>query len=291
MKIVFSIFLQFCMITICNSQLINNLMSGWTSNYDEAKERAKRENKLLFVEFNWLPDLNSMSEERAFGTGIITQTQKVPVHWSRIVSPSELSGKLVCVKIPENKEMLLTNKYSKYFGAYIILDAFENEFLNPNEFKSGISLAQAIQMLPSNVSILYDLLLRINQHQDSTELILMIADQYQKCYGFGPSNKYYQKLLKINSVKRDKKLTGHIKSNMGLNYYLLGDNDEARDLLEECVKEFPETADRSKQLFILTKINIVENDIDEAKKWLSILRKEFADNQFTKLAESLFETK
>ena len=103
------------------------------------------------------------------------------------------------------------------------------------------------------------------------------------------SNGLYEELAKKQAVKKNPKLANHLKSRMGLNYHLLGDQGKAKDLFEECIKDDPQSEDRPMQLFLLTKIHMLNKEEDDARKYFEMLRKEFPDNQHVKWAENLFK--
>lgn len=290
-KYLVGLFIAFCVTSNqTRAQITSNLPKGWFSDFDEAKENALRENKLLFVTFDWQPDVNELRQEaEEQGSGWIVHQYKTLIPWSQLVTSDELTSKTSCVRIPLNKGLILRQEYAKKPNSYIILDAYGNEFLNPEDFKSAMNLAQAMQALSPDVSKAYDLLRSLIQHPDSTELTLALADQYQKYHGFGLSNKYYKEVMKSKLAEADPKLLFHVRSSMALNYYLLGDNSEAKDRFEECIKEYPQSADRPKQLFLLAKILMGDEESDKARKYYEMLQKEFPNDAFTQLAKALFE--
>lgn len=59
---------------------------------------------------------------------------------------------------------------------------------------------------------------------------------------------------------------------MGLNYNLVGDNDEASDLLAESISDYPRSTDRPIQFFLLVTISLQENEEEDAQQYLALLK-------------------
>lgn len=150
-------------------------------------------------------------------------------------------------------------------------------------------MASVLRSLPSNMAPVYDLIRQSQTAPDSIELRIAIGDNYQLIRMPQVSNQYYEQLLRTKPVKKQPKLEYHIKSRMALNHHLLGNQDKAKDLFEECVANYLQSLDRPMQLFLLAKINLLDKNEEEARKYLDMIRKEFPNDNHLKFTEDLFK--
>ena len=209
--------------------------------------------------------------------------------WNKF-SVISVAENLVCVRLNFDNELRLDHHYDvTAIPAMLILDGFGSKLYHIEGFRSESEMREILRVLPSNLRSVYDLLKQSQVAPDSLELRIAIGDQYQLMRMPQVSNRYFEELSRTKGVKNNPKLEDHVKTRTALNYHLLGDQDKAKELFEQCVKDYPHSEDRPMQLFLLTKIGMLNKDEDEARKYLGTLQKEFPDNQHTKLAEGLFK--
>ncbi len=264
-----------CIFYFLFSQELPAQSVDWLVSLDKAQERAVSENKLILADF-W-----------AFWCGpCLAMDHQV---WNQAPVRSA-SQRVVPLRLDFDKEFLLNNRYGiTEIPAMLILDGYGNKLFHISGYKSVEEMSSVLKSLPSNLKPVYGLIGRSLSSPDSTELIRAIADQYQLLNVPQVSNKYYDEFL-ASEHRIDEPMTRYrIYSRMALNYHLIGKQGEASDLLEECIENDVESPDRPMQLFLLTKISLLNDDEDQAVEYFELLKSEFPDDKHSTWAAGLFK--
>ena len=265
----------FCIAILFSSACLHAQSMKWLTDHENAKQRALAENKLILADFwaSWCGPCIAMDQKT----------------WNK---PSVISASkhLVSLRLNYDREFRLNSHYGiTAIPAMLILDGFGNKLFHIEGFKSESEMGSVLRSLPSNMTPIYDLLRESQAAPDSTELRIAVGDKYQLMRLPQVSNKYYEEVLHSKRIKNQPTMEYHIKTRMALNHHLLGELKKAKNLFEECLENEPESPDRPMQLFLLTKIYLLDKDEDDARKYFEMLREEFPNDNHVKLAQDLFK--
>lgn len=247
--------------------------SSWLKNFEEAKAQALRENKLILADFwaDWCGPCIEM-EKRVWSN-------------SRI---RHLSSKFVLVKVDFDVEKTLVWQYNvEAIPAMLFLDGFGNKLSHIIGYQPPEQMEQIMQVFPQNVSGLYELLEKVETEPDNGELLMSVGDSYRQKSLYWVSNEYYSRASKTSEVKKNPELLDWVETSTGLNHLQLGKQKRAMKLIKKCMKMFPDSKNRSLQLFCMIKANLELGKEKRAREYYATLQKEFPDDKHTKWADEL----
>ena len=245
---------------------------SWKRDFEEAKELAVRENKVIFADFwaSWCGPCLRMDKEV----------------WNQYLIMG-LSRKFICLRIDVDKSELDRYYDVNAFPAMLVLDGFGNKLFHITGYRSAEQMALVMGALPEDFSNVYEILQRVEEEPDNIDLVILLADRYRKHGMHSISNKFYKQASKSKEVKKDPISLDKVKTFMSVNYLFLDEAKKARKGFEKCLKKFPESEYRPLHLFGLVKSNVQLNKREAAREYFEVLKGEFPDDRHTKWASEL----
>lgn len=247
----------------------------WLDKYDESKDLALKENRLILVDFwaSWCEPCLRMDR--------LTWSQ-----WPIVVASKEF----VCLRLDYDREMNLAVRFEvEVVPTVVILDAFGTKLAHIVGFKTANEMAAILKPLAVSVRPLYSLLKRLEMAPDSVELQVALGDQYHGMLLPEMSNSCYEEFLDNTKPADNPRLEAHALTGMALNYQALGNQDEAEEMLAKCLGLYPDNEYRPMQLYMLTRIYLTQDENEKARNTLELLRKEFPQDKHRSMAEDLFK--
>ena len=269
-------------------------------NFEESKSEALSSHKLVFLTFRLdaSETINRLTSDGVSPANRFSSDDFSPtgVYYGKITGapcmdfnpPTGLTLKCVFCSVPYDAEAALRSRYYSEDKTALVFDAFGNE-LYAEVCKGRAKLIQVLQSLPEDASRYYSLLKSLQEHPDSVSLKLALADLCQIYRCVTASRRYYDEVEKSHLYKGDSAVSDHVHSHMALNAFLNDDYDEAEDLFSDHIKDYPHSAERSMQLFLLTRISVIKKQKDDATRYYEMLQREFPNDQHTVWAKNLLD--
>jgi tetratricopeptide (TPR) repeat protein len=235
-----------------NSQEIN-----WYKDYKKASEVARETGKPLLLDFtaSWCKPCQAM--EKAF--------------WPR-PDVVEMMQRFVCVKLNFDNETGLRSKYRiSAIPNVIFTDSWGLYLLSSRGFggSSDQLIFDKIKLLPNDFSSVKDAGNLLEDDKSNVEALNKMADFYFRRKFYFQSNDFYKRLAKL---EKDPAKRQQLLIKIGLNYIVIGEYDEALDILEKFRKEFPDSAETPGVIFGQVLANVKKGKDKEALKYFAELK-------------------
>lgn len=255
----------------------------WYKDYEEAKREAMLQTKLMLIFCN---------DNKEQSIRMLTET------WSDS-SVISLIDNFICFKLSliESSGIIQWGNYNKLSGmcqvnvlpTTFITDPMGKIFIKEEYFIKADRLKFILTSLPKNLFQVYLALDVLQKDPKNVLLKIAVADAYHKIRVAHISNMYYEEVMETDTFKTDKNIAEHVLTYRAINYQLLGDTKVAIDLFERLLDLYPEGVNRPAHLYFLTKLHQqILNEV-MARNYLTILRKHYPTNRYTRLAEDLMK--
>jgi thioredoxin-like negative regulator of GroEL len=220
----------------------------WFNDLRQASAAAQEANKPMMIEFwaDWCAPCKIMESE---------------VYADSRVAAS-LTEKMVPVRIHFDIQTDLVRKYNVEAIPYLVFtNSLGTALLRHRGIIEAEDLAAVIQALPADVSEFNRLDRVLQKDKNNFEALRSIASQLRVAGLYQTSNDFYERALSRNEAKKNAALREAILLEMGLNLLELGDGKQAVSIFERCLKEFPNSQNRSR----------FEQELARARQLLSAL--------------------
>jgi len=248
----------------------------WIRYYDESVRTGLESNKLVLLYFGLKPNPLKMDKMEV---EIWTDPKVVELAKSFVCSRDLLSGK--SGNIPQRLNMQFR---IKKYPTILIIDPLEKIFWRIEGEETREKIIEVLRACPNNLAVPYVIIRQLLQDPKNVLLKIAVGDAYHKIGVPHMSNQYYGETYDSDTVKADKNLSEHIQTFEAVNYELMGKLDVATQMLEKVMDEYPGGNLRPLQLYSLVKIYSKKQETIKANNLLNILRQQYPENQYTKLA-------
>ncbi len=247
---------------------------AWVDDYEQAKVQALKENKLILVDVwaSWCEPCRQMDAK--------TWSQ-----WAVIVE----SRKFVCVRLDADRQSATGAWLAvEVLPTVLVLAPFGTEMFRGKGFKSADEMVGILKPFPVSMAGVYALMKRLEAAPDSIHLQVSLGDAYHNLYFPELSNTHYEEFLDEATPGENPNLEERAMTGMALNHQALGNQEKAVELLEKCLTISASRDFRPLQLFLLTRMYLLDGRESMAREKLELLRKEFPGDKHRTMAEGLF---
>ncbi len=247
---------------------------AWVEDYDQAKVQALKENKLILVDVwaSWCEPCLRMDAQT----------------WGQWTVVAE-SRKFVCVRLDADRHAAtIVWLAAEVLPTVLVLDPFGTVMFRTKGFKSADEIVGILKPFPASMAGVYAIMKRLEGAPDSINLQVSLGDEYHNLYFPELSNSHYEEFLDEATPGENPKLEERALTGMALNYQALGNQERAVELLEKCLTISGSRDFRPLQLFLLTRMYLLEGKETMAREKLELLRKEFPGDKHRSMAEALF---
>ena len=218
----------------------------WYKDLRQASTAAQGSNKPLMIEFwaDWCTPCKIMETE------VYTDARVA----------AALKEKMVSVRIHFDLQTDLVRKYNvEAIPCIVFTNSYGTELLRHRGILEAEDLAAVIEALPVDMSELNRLDRILQKDKNNFEALQGTASRLRAAGLYQSSNEFYRKAINRNEAKRNPALREVILLETGLNFLDLGDGKQAVPIFERCLKEFPNSENRSR----------FERELARAKQLLS----------------------
>jgi tetratricopeptide (TPR) repeat protein len=252
----------------------------WKRYYGEAIRAALDENKLLLLYFGYGP-----SGMRHTKMDLETWTDP---------TVSSLANNMICVRdfLSGNGlplEALKMKFRIQAFPTTVIIDAGGKTFFRFEGEVLSDKMLPVLRACPKNVTIPYIAVRQLASDEENPQLLLDAAKGYNQIGIPHMSNQYFAALSDADTLDQDKKLAEYVTTYEAVNLQLMGNLDDAKDMLEDVIDEYEAGELRPLQLFTLFRISMQRKDTGRAEEYFGELKSKWPENQYTAKAEELFK--
>ena len=272
MKTSITFSLAFLILLICSC---DNLIAqiSWLNTWEDAKNKSINVNKLIIADFTaeWCLPCEKMEKE------VWNQPMLFP-----------FASKLIYTKIDFDNSIPLNNKYDiDAIPAILIFDGFGTKLFHFIGYQNVDFIRNLINALPNDVTDLHITKNKLKSKPDDLMLKIELADIYRK-YGMNElSNEHYESILYLDETQNNQELVDQVMTFMAVNYIFLNDPDEASDLFEDCIEEYPNSKYRPLHLFGQVKSNLMMDEEENAMEYYKLLITEYPNDKHTSWAKNL----
>lgn len=259
-KIIFAILAA---LTLALSAAAQGEAINWQTDYKQALASARETGKPLMLDFSasWCKPCKAM--ERDF--------------WVR-ADVVEATKPFIAVKLDLDKERFLAAKYGVQAIPFV---AFTDPLGNMVTFRRGFGtknadeLSQIFNEMPKDFSALKQSYEAVEVKKDDGLALLKIADFYRNSGMLILSNDFYKKAAKTAEIQSDAEVKERIAVTLGLNLYRSKDFKQAKNYLEDYLKDFPSGKYKEITFAMLAIGNANLGKMKDADKYLEMLKTDF----------------
>ncbi|MFQ5632729.1 MAG: thioredoxin family protein [bacterium] len=258
----------------------------WLTDFDEAKEIARSENKLLLLDFwaKWCGPCLAMDRDVWVDDEVM-----------------QLSDKVVMVRVNVDHSRQLSMRYGTgKIPTMAFLDCSGNKLLNYIGYKDAAQMSHILRMLPANLEAIYIRIEALEKNPDNVILQIALGDSYRSLglvlksrlpvdMILNLSNDFYKAASKSNKMGDKPWLLDKAQTSMAMNYLTLGNSRKAKSIIKKCMKKFPESNHRPAHLYCMVQANLLQQDRREARKFFDMLKSEFPEDGYTRKAQASFD--
>jgi len=159
--------------------------------------------------------------------------------------------------------------------------------MTQGDMPSARCRSELIRALPADVSDFNRWDRVLQKDSGNVDALENMASRLRAAGLYQSSNEFYEKAVKLDSVKKNSALRQALLGEMGLNFLDLRDGKKAASIFERCIKESPNTRERPIFLLGLGRAYALIKKKDDARKMLNAVISEFPNSQSAEEARKL----
>ncbi len=221
----FAFFLGFVLQSTARAESVR-----WYSNFDEASTAARESNKPMLMDFwaGWCVACKVMENDVYSDDTFVN------------AAPQFLT-----VRIDFDKKQALARKYNVVeLPTLIFTDSYGTELFRYRGFIDAKALAELMRSLPADVSEFNRLDRILAQDKNNFDALANMGKDLRAAGLYLASNDYYQRALQRSDAKVNPSGRESILTQMAMNSLEVKDGKRAAEVLEKCLKEFPNSMNR-----------------------------------------------
>jgi thioredoxin-like negative regulator of GroEL len=243
----FAFFLGFVLQSTARAESVR-----WYSNFDEASTAARESNKPMMMDFwaGWCAACKVMENDVYRDDTFVN------------AAPQFLT-----VRIDFDKTQALARKYNVVeLPTLIFTDSYGTELFRYRGFIDARALAELMRSLPADVSEFNRLDRILAQDKNNFDALANMGKDLRAAGLYLASNDYYQRALQRSDAKVNASGRESILTQMAMNSLEVKDGKRAAEVLEKCLKEFPNSMNRPEWELELKQAYALSEKKDKARK-------------------------
>jgi len=246
----------------------------WYRTLQQAAAAAQEANKPIMIEFwaEWCAPCKVMDAEVYTDSSVAAAVEQ----------------KLIPLRVHFDNEKALVRHYNVEAIPFLVFtSSYGTELLHHRGLLGAGELAAVIRALPADVSDFNRWDRVLQKDSGNVDALENMASRLRAAGLYQSSNEFYEKAVKLDSVKKNSALRQALLREMGLNFLDLRDGKKAASIFERCIKESPNTRERPIFLLGLGRAYALIKKKDDARKMLNAVISEFPNSQSAEEARKL----
>jgi thioredoxin-related protein len=233
---------------------------SWYANIERASSIAQETNKPMVLDFqaDWCAACKVMEKDVYVDGRVI-----------------DAARGFVPVRIDFDRNPAIAHKYNvTALPTLVFTDSYGDELVRWHGFIDARPLAEVMRSLPADVSEFNQLSRLLAKEKNNADALETMGNKLRAAGLFVTSNDYYGKTLQRPEAKADAVRREGIMNQMALNSLDVKDGAKAAETLEKCLKEFPNSRQRTGWTLNLGRAYAFADKKDKAKKILETFARE-----------------
>jgi thioredoxin-like negative regulator of GroEL len=204
---------------------------------------------------------------------------------------AEAAKGFLTVRIDYDRKTAITRKYNvSVLPTVVFTDSYGDELFRYHGFIDTKPLVELMHSLPSDVASFNELSRILATDKNNFDALEAMGKNLRAAGLFLVSNDYYAKALQRSQAKADPSKREFIMEQIGLNSLEVKDGRQAAEEFEKCLKESPNSPNREEWTLNLSRAYAIAQQKDKARKVLENFMREHPNSEDSEKAKALLSS-